>query len=173
MNIVTFSKNSCIMVEGRENTGRFYIIQKGKVRISREADELTGLESNVAGSGDILGEMSLLENKPRAATAEVYEDCTVYALNRSNFERMIHENLDLIARITTTMAERIWLIYKQLANTLIDNPLGRVMTRWASSLKKSVSRATSPGAAISASRNWRAWRASPPRRAMRFARSSS
>ena len=69
MNIVTFSKNSCIMVEGRENTGRFYIIQKGKVRISREADELTGLESNVAGPGDILGEMSLLENKPRAATA--------------------------------------------------------------------------------------------------------
>ena len=48
------------------------------------------------------------------------------AVNRANFARMIQTEPQLIARLTTLLAERIWLIYKQLANTLINDPLGRM-----------------------------------------------
>jgi CRP-like cAMP-binding protein len=120
----SYPRDTLLLVEG-ETGDELYIIQSGLVKITKIVDNQEMVLA-VLKAGDILGEMSLLENKPRAATAEVYEDCTVYALNRVNFDRMIRENPDLIARITTTMAERIWLIYKQLANTLIDNPLGRV-----------------------------------------------
>jgi CRP-like cAMP-binding protein len=70
--------------------------------------------------------MALLEAKPRAASAVAYEDCVVLAVNRDNFERMISTQPQIITRLTTLLAERIWFIYKQLANTLITDPLGRM-----------------------------------------------
>jgi len=76
--------------------------------------------------GDILGEMALLEGKPRAASALAYEDCDVMVVNKANFELMIKNQPQLIAKITTLLADRLWLIYKQLANTLIENPMGRM-----------------------------------------------
>jgi len=70
--------------------------------------------------------MALLESKPRAAGAVAYEDCQLMAVNRANFQQMIQTQPQLIARLTTLLSERIWLIYKQLANTQINDPLGRM-----------------------------------------------
>jgi CRP-like cAMP-binding protein len=81
--------------------------------------------------------MALLEAKPRAASAVAYEDCQVLAVNRANFERMIQTQPQIIARLTTLLSERIWFIYKQLANTLISDPLGRMYDALLIQLEKS------------------------------------
>jgi len=70
--------------------------------------------------------MALLEDKPRAATAEVYEECTLLAVTRNNFANLIKDQPDMVVRMATLMSERIWFLYRQLDNTLIENPLGRV-----------------------------------------------
>ncbi len=70
--------------------------------------------------------MALLESKPRAAGAVAYEDCQLMAVNRENFQQMIKTQPQLIARLTTLLSERIWLIYKQIANTQVKNPIGRM-----------------------------------------------
>jgi len=77
-------------------------------------------------SGDIFGEMALLEAKPRNACAVAYEECQLLAVNRANFEKMISTQPQLIARLTTLLADRIWFIYKQLANSQITDTLGRM-----------------------------------------------
>jgi CRP-like cAMP-binding protein len=119
-----YQKDSMIFSEG-ENGDELYIIKKGSVKIVKIVDNNEVLLA-VLKNGDIFGEMALLESKPRAACAAAYEDCQVMVVNRNNFERMIVENPQMIARLTTLLAERIWSIYKQLANTLITNPLGRL-----------------------------------------------
>jgi CRP-like cAMP-binding protein len=55
-----------------------------------------------------------------------YEDCQVKVVNQANFSMVITSQPPLVAKITTLLADRIWFIYKQLANTLITNPLGRM-----------------------------------------------
>jgi CRP-like cAMP-binding protein len=70
--------------------------------------------------------MALLEAKPRAASAVAYEDCQLMAVNRANFDLMIKTQPQLVARLTTLLADRIWLIHKHLANTLLSDPLGRM-----------------------------------------------
>jgi hypothetical protein len=70
--------------------------------------------------------MALLESKPRAAGAVAYENCQLMAVNKENFQQMIQTQPQLIARLTTLLAERIWLIYRQLANTQINDPVGRL-----------------------------------------------
>ena len=120
----TYPKNSMLVVEG-EPGNELFIIQKGSVKIAKIVDNNEVLLA-VLKVGDIFGEMALLEAKPRAASAVAYEDCQVLAVNRANFERMIVTQPQLIARLTTLLSERIWFIYKQLANTLFTDPLGRM-----------------------------------------------
>jgi CRP-like cAMP-binding protein len=115
----------CLLFAESESGNDLYIIQKGAVKISKIMNNHEMVLA-VLKPGDIFGEMALLEDKPRSATAEVLEDCVVLAVNRDNFEGLIQQQPELVSRLTTLMAERIWFVYKQLANTLILNPLGRV-----------------------------------------------
>jgi CRP-like cAMP-binding protein len=120
----TYVKDSMIFSEG-EWGDELFIIQSGSVKITKILDDNEVLLA-VLTVGDIFGEMALLESKPRAASAVAYETCKVMAVNRKNFEQMIIREPQMIARLTTLLSERIWLIYKQLANTLIEDPLGRM-----------------------------------------------
>jgi CRP-like cAMP-binding protein len=119
-----YPKDAMIFSEG-EPGNELYIIQKGSVKIAKVVDNNEVLLA-VLRTGDIFGEMALLEAKPRAAGAVAYEDCILLAINRANFARMISSQSLMIAKLTTLLAERIWLIYKQLANTLLTDPLGRM-----------------------------------------------
>jgi len=120
----TYRKDKMLFAEG-EPGEELFIIQKGSIKITKIVDNKEVLLAMLK-PGDILGEMALLEGKPRAASAVAYEDCDVMAVNKANFELMIKNQPQLIAKITTLLADRLWLIYKQLANTLIGNPLGRM-----------------------------------------------
>jgi CRP-like cAMP-binding protein len=120
----TYPKDTMIFSEGQAGD-ELYIIQKGSVKIVKIVDNNEVLLA-VLKQGDIFGEMALLESKPRSANAIAYEDCTVLAVNKENFERMVGSQPQIISRLTQLLAERIWFIYKQLANTLITDPLGRM-----------------------------------------------
>jgi len=120
----TFQKDEIIFCEG-EHGDELFIIQKGSVKIVK-ITESSEILLAVLKPGDIFGEMALLESKPRAAGAVAYEDCQLMAVNRENFQQMIKTQPQLIARLTTLLSERIWLIYKQLANTQISDPVGRM-----------------------------------------------
>ncbi len=120
----TYPKVTMIFTEtmpGKE----LYIIQRGSVKITKIVNENEVLLA-VLKSGDIFGEMSLIENKPRSASAIAFEDATLLAVNKENFARMVTTQPQIIARLTTLLAERIWFIYKQLANTLLTDKVGRL-----------------------------------------------
>jgi len=119
----SYAKDQIVFCEG-EPGDELFIIQRGSVKIIKITDNEILLA--VLKTGDIFGEMALLESKPRAAGAVAYEDCQLMAVNRENFQQMIKTQPQLIARLTTLLSERIWLIYKQLANTQINDPLGRM-----------------------------------------------
>ena len=120
----TYPKDTMIFTEtmpGRQ----LYIIQKGQVKITKIMNDNEVLLA-VLKAGDIFGEMSLLENKPRSASAIAFEDAVLLAVNRENFHTMVQSQPQIISRITTLMSERMWFIYKQLANTLLDSPVGKL-----------------------------------------------
>ena len=119
-----YQKNSMVFAEG-EPGNELFIIQKGSVTIAKIVDENEVLLA-VLKQGDIFGEMALLEAKPRNASAVAYEECQLLAVNRANFQKMISSQPQLIARLTTLLADRIWFIYKHLANSLITDTLGRM-----------------------------------------------
>ncbi len=130
-----YNRESMIFCECQSG-GELYIIQKGRVKISKIVDNSEVLLA-VLKEGDMFGEMALLENKPRSATAiTAAEECQLLAVNRQNFNQMVATQPQLIARLTTTLADRIWAMYKQLANTLIPVPLEKMYDMLSIQLEK-------------------------------------
>ena len=119
-----YPKNTMIFSESQPGQ-ELYIIQKGSVKITKIVNNNEVLLA-VLKPGDIFGEMSLLENKPRSASAIAFEDATLLAVNKANFQGMVTKQPQIITKLTQLLAERIWFIYKQLANTQIGDPLGRL-----------------------------------------------
>lgn len=122
---VTYQKDRMIFSESQSGADMF-VIQSGQVRISKV---INGNEVVLAvlKAGDMFGEMALLENKPRSASAIANEDCKLIVLNKNNFDMMVATQPQLISRLTTTLAERLWTSYRQLDNACLTNPVHKMI----------------------------------------------
>ncbi len=121
----------CEHEPGRE----VFIIQDGKVKITKIVDEKEVLLA-VLNEGDIIGEMALIENKPRSATAEAFGDVRVIVVDKKNFLTLISTHPQIVHKILTLLSERIWIAYKQLENFMITDPVGRMIDILAIQLEK-------------------------------------
>jgi CRP-like cAMP-binding protein len=131
----TYPKDTMIFSEN-EPGSELYIIQKGTVKITKIVGDKEVLIALLP-AGDIFGEMALLENKPRSASAIAHdEEVTLLAVNKSNFQRMVQTQPQLITKLTTLLSERIWFIYKQISNAQIQDPVGRLYDRLLLQLEK-------------------------------------
>jgi CRP-like cAMP-binding protein len=119
-----YKKDDILFAEG-ESGDELFIIRAGSVKITKYMNSNEVLLA-VLKSGDIFGEMALLESKPRSASAIAFEDCQVMVVTRANFQGMTASQPQIVGRLTQLLAERIWFIYKQLANVLLENPVERV-----------------------------------------------
>jgi CRP-like cAMP-binding protein len=122
--IRAYPRDRMVFSEG-EPGDALYIIREGSVTITKIADGNEVLLA-VLKPGDIFGEMALLESKPRAACAITREDSVLLVVSRANFGRIVATQPQIVSRLTTLLAERIWFAYKQIANTMIEDPLGRM-----------------------------------------------
>jgi len=82
----------------------FYIVADGNVIISKKMGEEEGERVlRVGGKGDMVGEMAMIQNVPRAATVRTSTECTVLEMEKQDFETIISRSprmaMDII-RIT-------------------------------------------------------------------------
>ncbi len=120
-----YRDNEILFLE-HEPGEELYIIQKGKIKITKIVDNNEVLLA-VLKPGDIFGEMAILENKPRSASAISFGEGEVLAVSKDNFGLMVQRNPQLGTKLITLLSERIWKAYRQLANILISDPVGRMM----------------------------------------------
>jgi hypothetical protein len=83
-----------------------YIIEHGRVEVTKELD---GRPVHLAflGTGEIFGEMAILEDKPRSATVTAVEETAVRAIDREEFFRSLRSNSDMALRLVRTLFERL------------------------------------------------------------------
>ncbi len=62
-----------------------YVIRNGRVKISLQNEEGTEVTLALFGAGDFFGEMALLDDMPRSATATAVEPTEVMTLARDQF----------------------------------------------------------------------------------------
>jgi len=102
---INIPKGSNIFKQG-DFGDAFYIVINGKVKISKKEDSE---EKTIAvlKDGDFFGEMALLEEAPRSATASASEDCKLYKITQKNFGYIMLLNPAISLKIMRYMSDRV------------------------------------------------------------------
>lgn len=100
-----FSPGHVLFREGDGGT-EMYVIQRGKVIIEKR---LGGQERTVAelSEGDFFGEMAVLNERPRTATARCKEATSCLVIDKRTLEAMLAKNPDLAMRLVHRLARRL------------------------------------------------------------------
>ena len=103
--VVTHKAGSLIFREDEAGDAMF-IIQKGQVEIlkvvGRKEQRLALLEE-----GDFFGEMAILEDLPRAASARAVTDCELMRIDSSTFDHMVRHNPEIPIRMLRKLSARL------------------------------------------------------------------
>ncbi len=119
-----FPKGTVIFSEFDQGTS-FYLIQSGRVQLIKI---INGAEKNldILRKGEFFGEMAVLDNSPRSASAIAYDDVTVLEFNRENFEILLTGNPPIAMRLLKTFIERIYAQKRRFMILTIQDPLARI-----------------------------------------------
>jgi CRP/FNR family transcriptional regulator, cyclic AMP receptor protein len=82
--------------------GEFFLVLEGSIRIERG-----GTEINQLGPGDFLGEIALIDQGPRTATATADGPARVMVLTASAFASMLGQNPGVESKILRVLASRV------------------------------------------------------------------
>lgn len=102
-----------------------FIIKEGEVRILKLVKDHEVLLS-ILKSGDIFGEMAILENRPRNATAIAASDVKLMRVSKDNFQQVVEAHPEIGSRIIKLLSDRIWFIQRHISNILIKDPETRI-----------------------------------------------
>jgi sigma-B regulation protein RsbU (phosphoserine phosphatase) len=87
--VISYQEDQTIFEEGEEGDA-MYLIVAGQVRIHKD-----GVEIVIFGSGGCLGEFSILDNAPRAASATTISEALLLRIDRKDFENLAAKNMAL------------------------------------------------------------------------------
>jgi len=109
-----------------EPGGEMYVVQGGLVRISVS---VRGVEKTLVdlGAGEFFGEMSILNNQPRSATATVVEDAKLLVIDSRTFEAMVRGSADVAIRMIKKLAARLQEADDQISNLMHKDQASRVV----------------------------------------------
>jgi putative methionine-R-sulfoxide reductase with GAF domain len=101
-----YVNNEVIFKEG-DKAEVMYVIQSGKVKISKHTSHSGDITLATLTRGDIFGEMSIFDKLPRSATATVLGEARVLSIDRKKLFQNISDDPTLAFKILETMSQRI------------------------------------------------------------------
>ncbi len=100
-NIVEFVKGDVIFREG-DPADTMYIIKEGEVKIMAAGKSII-----TATTGEIFGEMALIDASPRSAMARAATNCTLIPINRPRFDFLVQQTPYFSLYLMRILVERI------------------------------------------------------------------
>ncbi|MEM7480259.1 MAG: cyclic nucleotide-binding domain-containing protein [Acidobacteriota bacterium] len=100
-----FAKGSFVFTEGELGT-HMYIIQEGKVEILQRLGG-EDRQAAVLEKGDFFGEMAVLEDLPRNASARTLADTRLLQIDSSTFDQMLKDNPEIGVRMMRKLSRRL------------------------------------------------------------------
>ncbi len=112
-----------------------FIIQSGKVKISKR---IRGVEKTLAtlDKGEFFGEMAILNDKPRSASAETIEECDMLVIDRKTFDTLIRGNVEIAVRFIKRLADRLRETNEQMEALMIKDNTSRLVSILAKQLRE-------------------------------------
>ncbi len=118
-------RGSLMFIEGERST-EMYIIRSGKVRILKQEGENT-IELATLGPGSVLGELSLLDRRPRGATAQVVEDLTATIVDEALLQRTVENAPSWLSNVIHVVVKRLRDTMKKTSDDVVRRNVAGVI----------------------------------------------
>ncbi len=103
----------------------FYLIQSGRIKISKIVKDKEKT-MDILGPGDIFGEMAILEEQPRSATATALDSVSTLHFNRENFVTLMSSQPQLAFKLLVIFTKRIYDARRRLQILLLEDVQAKV-----------------------------------------------
>ncbi len=125
-NVKQFKKNFTIFHQSSSGD-TFFVVVSGRVKITLLSEDGKEIILSILKEGDFFGEMSILDNEIRSANAIVIEDAVMFFLNRSQFQKLIATNSDIVGKIIKEICARLRSADQKIGSLAFLNVYGRVI----------------------------------------------
>ena len=103
-----------------------YVLQAGRVQLTRRIKNEEKIVA-VLMPGEFFGEMSIVNNRPRSATATVIEDAKMLVIDSRTFEAMIRGNAEIAVRLIKKLSTRLEQANQQIEILLLRDTNHRIV----------------------------------------------
>jgi CRP/FNR family transcriptional regulator, cyclic AMP receptor protein len=110
-----YSKGDYIVKEGESGLGLFFITA-GKVQVEIERNGTKSVLAQLKDE-DFLGELSIIDNKPRSANVVCLEDTSCLLLTRDSFSKLMNKYPEIAVQMAKALAGRIRATNEKMSQT--------------------------------------------------------
>jgi signal transduction histidine kinase len=128
-----FSNGQEVFKEGDTGDG-VYVVKAGEVQISSLVAENVRRVFSQVKPGEIFGEMAVLENKPRSASAMAVGDTTVYFIPRDELLKLVESSAHLSLALLREISNRLREFNRQYIQEVLQTERLAIVGRFARSI---------------------------------------
>jgi CRP/FNR family transcriptional regulator, cyclic AMP receptor protein len=105
VNVRHLKKGDLLMKEG-DTSNSMYWVQSGTLRLYKKKGP-GFIELGVVHSGEVVGEMSFLDNQPRSASVEALQPCDIVEIPRGKFDEFLNAQPSWMKALVQTLVKRL------------------------------------------------------------------
>ncbi len=102
MKVVNYQPEHVVIEEGSGGYGGMGVVLSGSCKVMRHGEAVAQI-----GPGQVFGEMSLIDDRPRSATVVADTPTQAAVISTSEFRAQIRENPDIAINLLKTLSTRL------------------------------------------------------------------
>lgn len=103
-----------------EDGASIYVIKKGEVKACKTAPDGELFTLTIMKDGEIFGEMSFLDGRPRSATIVAVSDLETYMIEKADFETLVDGNPRIIYKLLKNIVFTIHSIVRGMNSRYLE-----------------------------------------------------
>jgi len=120
-------KARTVIMEKGDAANALYVILDGRVRIFAQGDEDKEITLNELGEGQYFGELALITDKPRCASAITTADARLLAVSKPQFMEFLATTPDAAPRMIQHLADKVRELTQDVERLALQDVYGRLV----------------------------------------------
>ncbi len=102
----SFPKGARVFHEG-DRSDACYVIRSGEVRVTREHSDGRAIALATLGTGELVGELAMLDGGVRSASVEALTDVELLAVSATDMKGLLERNAQITAKLVVALTRRL------------------------------------------------------------------
>jgi len=125
LSVKRFKKNEVILLE-KDTSNFMYIIIKGRVKVTKIAEDGKEVFLAVHRAGEFFGEMSFIDGKTSPATVIAAEDCIINIISKKEFYSTIYSHEKILNNLLQILCSRLREAWEKIQLLNLNNASERL-----------------------------------------------